>query len=182
MPSASPRSSPLALAAAGLLVIAGIIAVAALLDLGPFADETLTERQFIARADEICGDAHDRFREAQPSRPQTAIQAQAQTERLIATAEQELADVENLNEADSLSEPLGRYLAARDKGIELLRKGLEAARDNDGEAYARAQVDLARGQLGRLRLAQQVGFTECSRPITSRAKLERDSRPLIQIG
>jgi hypothetical protein len=182
MPPARPRANLLALVAAGLLLLAGIIAGAALLDLGPFDDETLTERQFVTRADEVCGDAHDRFREAQRSRPQTAVQAQAETERLIATAEQELADLENLSEPASLSEPLSRYLAARDKGIELLRKGLEAARDNDGEAYATAQVELARGQLERLRLARQVGFSECSRPITSRTKLERDTRPLLRTG
>jgi hypothetical protein len=165
-----------------VLVLAALIAIAALLDVGPFADETLTEQQFITRADEICADSRDRFREAQRERPETAIQAQAQTERLIATAEQELADVENLNEPGSLSEPLSRYLTARDNGIELLRKGLEAARDNDGEAYAQAQLELARGQLGRMRLAQQVGLSECSRPITSRAKLERDTQPLVQVG
>ena len=182
MSPARPRANPWTLVAAGLLVVAVLVTVAALLDLGPFAEETLTERQFIARADEICGDAHDRFRAVQEEQPQTAIQAQAEAERLISTAEGELAGVEDLHEPDSLSGAVSRYLEARDKGIELLRRGLEAARDNDGDAYAQAQVELARGQLGRLRLAKQVGLSECSQPITSRAKLERDSRPLVTTG
>jgi hypothetical protein len=118
----------------------------------------------------------------QEDEPQTAIQAQAQTERLVAAAEEELAGVEDLNEPDALSESVSRYLHARDQGIDLLRRGLEAARDNDGDAYARAQVDLARGQLERERLARRIGLTECSRPITSRAKLEHDTRSLLATG
>jgi hypothetical protein len=170
------------LAGTGLVLLAAVFLVAALLDLGPFAEQPLTERQFIARADEICRDAHDRFRAVQENQPATAIQAQAQIERLISTAEEELADVEDLREPDSVSESVSRYLEARDKGIDLLRRGLEAARSNDGDAYAEAQADVARGQLARLRLAKEIGLTECSQPITSRAKLERDQRPLVVAG
>jgi hypothetical protein len=182
MPPARPRANPWVLAPAGLLLIAALVGLAALVKLGPFGEETLTERQFITRADQICRDAHDRYRAVQEDEPQTAIQAQAQTERLIATAEEELAEVEDLNEPDALSESVSRYIHARDQGIDLLRRGLEAARDNDGDAYARAQVDLARGQLERERLARRIGLTECSRPITSRAKLEHDTRPLLATG
>jgi hypothetical protein len=182
MPRAERRASPWVLAAAGLLLIAALVGLAAVLNLGPFSAETLTERQFIARADAICQDAHDRYRAVQEDQPQTAIQAQTQAERLIAIAEEELAAVEDLNEPYSLSDSVSRYLHTRDQGIELLRRGLEAARDNDGVAYAHAQIDLARGQLERERLARRIGLNECSRPITSRAQLERDARPLLTAG
>ena len=48
----------------------------------------------------------------------------------------------------------------------MLEKGLAAAEDEDSEAYAEAQAEIARQQVDRARLAEKVGFSECSRPLT----------------
>jgi hypothetical protein len=62
---------------------------------------------------------------------------------------------------------LDRYIEAREQGLEILRDGLEAAEDDDAEAYADAQAQIADTQVDRARLAREVGFTECSRPLTA---------------
>ena len=59
---------PAALALIGVVTVAGVvIVVGALLDLGPFGDDeqSLSEQQFLTRADRICAEAHSSFRQAQ---------------------------------------------------------------------------------------------------------------------
>lgn len=161
----------------GALVIAVLVALAALLDLGPFADEELTRAEYIARADQICAGAHDEFRDLQRGHPETASEAEALTDELVDVAEGELDDVAELNGPDELDDAVDRYLEAREAGLELLRAGLDAASDQDAFAYERAQARLASTQDGRERLAREVGFDECSRPITDREQLRRDAQP-----
>jgi hypothetical protein len=158
-------------------VIAVLVAVAALLDLGPFTDEELTRTEYIARADRICAGAHDEFRDLQRGHPETASEAEALTDELVDVAEDELDDIADLNAPDDLDDAVDRYMEAREAGLELLRAGRDAASDQDALAYERAQARLASTQDGRERLAGGVGFDECSRPITDREQLRRDAEP-----
>jgi hypothetical protein len=159
------------------LLIAVIIAVAALLDLGPFADEELSEAEFLARGDEICTEAHDRFLNIQRATPRTADDAATLTKELIAIAEEELHEIRDLEEPSTLSAPLHRYLEAREDGIERMREGLKAAEDEDAFGYGSAQSRVADTQPDRFGLAREVGFNECSRPLVSRDELERQAKP-----
>ena len=151
-----------------LAVLAVVVALAAVLDLGPFGggeDETttLTKAELTAKGDEICKAAHDQFAELQKTPPNSAEGAATLTENLIEISEEELSKIHALDPPADLVPALNRYLEAREQGIALLQQGLKAAQDEDATAYANAQAKIARGQLRRLRLARAVGFTECSR-------------------
>jgi hypothetical protein len=151
-----------------LAVLAALVALAAVLDLGPFGGDddetaTLTEAQFIAKGDEICEEAHDQFAELQKTPPNSAEGAATLTQNLIEISEEELSKIHSLDVPADLVPALNRYLRAREQGIALLEQGLEAAEQENATAYANAQAKIADGQLGRLRLAEAVGFTECSR-------------------
>jgi hypothetical protein len=156
----------------GAAVVAGVlgllavtVALAVALDVGPFEDdapETLTEAEFIARGDRICERAHDQFADLQTEVPNSAEGAVALTHNLVEISENELGEMRSLSAPPEAQEALDRYLEAREEGISLLEQGLEAAKERDAQAYAQAQAKIAAGQLRRLKLAQAVGFSECS--------------------
>jgi predicted transcriptional regulator len=162
-------------AASAALVIGVILALAILLDLGPFADEELSEAEFAARGDDICQQAHTDFTKLQESPVRTANEAAALTEELVGISRDELDAIRDLNGPASLEPALERYLEAREKGIAQLRAGLAAAEDGDAFAYADAQAKVASGQADRLKLAQKVGFNECSRVLFGRDQLTQDA-------
>ncbi|MGH2950472.1 MAG: hypothetical protein ACRDKX_00305 [Solirubrobacterales bacterium] len=156
----------MAIAVAALIGL--LVALAALLDLGPFADDELSRAELIARGDEVCERAHAAFEELQDQPPQTAREAQDLTDRLVGIAEDELEEVGDLDGPDDLDELVDGYLQAREEGIDALRAGRDAADDDDARAYAEAQADVAAAQDRRRRLAREIGFRECSRPLEPR--------------
>ena len=153
----------IAIAIAALVGV--LVALAALLDLGPFADEELARAELIARGDEICERAHEAFVELQAEQPQTAREAHELTDQLVGIAEDERDEVADLNGPDDVDELVDRYLDAREEGIDALRAGRDAADADDADAYSEAQAELASAQADRHRLARDVGFSECSRPL-----------------
>jgi hypothetical protein len=157
--------------ALGLLALAGVVlGVLALTDTGPFGDdepEQLGEEDFLARGDQICETAHDQYVEAQREPPQTASEAAELTANLIEISEQELSDIRELGAPEQLQESLDRYLEAREEAIDLLRDAQEAAEQSDPKAYEDAQQEVESGQLKRTRLAEEVGFSQCSRPLSA---------------
>ncbi|MDQ3729280.1 MAG: hypothetical protein M3355_06785 [Actinomycetota bacterium] len=172
-----PRTNRTGLAA-GILAAVVLVAVLAIaLDLGPFADDELSSAEFLSQGDEICAQAHDEFLEIQASTPRTADDAASQVEALIEVAEEEGAGLSDLDPPASLDESVADYLADRDKGIEILRDGLEAARADDAEAYEEAQAGLASEQKRRQNTAQKLGFNQCSKPLVEDSELERQAQP-----
>jgi hypothetical protein len=146
---------PLAVALAGLAILSGC---------GGGDTQTMTKAQFVSAADQICKRAHDQFTAAQQNPPNTA-QGTADLQRnLIDISENELQEIRDLEAPAEAQPALDRYLRAREQGIALLKKGLQAAENDDAQAYSAAMAKLATGQVQRLKLAQSVGFTECSRP------------------
>jgi hypothetical protein len=155
--------------ALSIAVLVGVlIALAALLDLGPFADEELSRADLIAQGDEICERAHEAFVELQDEQPQSARQAQDLMDRLVGIAEDEREEVAELDGPDDLDELVDQYLEARDEGIDALRAGRDAADDEDVDAYTEAKAEVSAAQDERRRLARRVGFRECSRPLELR--------------
>ena len=150
------------LGALGLLAV--IVALAALFDLGPFEDQgpSLTKTEFIAKGDQACKRAHGQFAELQKKPPNSAEGAVALTQNLIEISQNELSQIRALDAPPEVQPALERYLRAREQGIALLEQGLEAAQDRNARAYADAQAEVAAGQVRRLKLAQEVGFSECS--------------------
>jgi hypothetical protein len=127
-------------------------------------DGTLTKAEFVAKADQICKQAREKFLAAQPGPPSNPQQAAALQGVLIGTSENELSEIRSLDAPADVKPALDRYLRAREEGIALLKKGLKAAQNEDLPAYTAAQRQIAADQVKRLHLAQAVGFTECSRP------------------
>ena len=68
----------------------------------------------------------------------------------------------------AVTPPAGRaaafesYLAARREVIELIEAGLDAARDEDGDAYQRAREQVVEGARDRERLARAAGLRRCA--------------------
>jgi hypothetical protein len=154
-----------ALAALGLLAV--LVALAVVFELGPFGDggdTSLTKAEFTAKGDQVCERAHDQFAELQPNPPITAQKAAALQDELIQISESELSQIRALDAPPEVQEGLDRYLRAREQGIALLKRGLEAAEDEDAFAYDAIKQKVAAGQVHRLKLSRAVGFTACSRP------------------
>ena len=127
------------------------------------SDETLSKSEFLAEGDEICKRAHEQFAEVQEHPPGSAEAAATMTEKLIEISESELTQIRDLSAPREVQPALDRYLRARERGIAVLKRGLEAARDENAGAYASAQAQVADSQVRRIKLAQAVGFEECSR-------------------
>jgi hypothetical protein len=157
------RRGPLAVAGLALAAIAVILALAALLDLGPFSDEgTVTRSEFISKADEICRQAHDQLTGLQPAQPANSTEAADLQRKVIEVSETELEQIRGLGAPSDLQPALDRYLRAREQGLALLKRVLAAAERDDAFAYLQAKQRVAATQHRRTELAQEVGFRECS--------------------
>jgi hypothetical protein len=127
--------------------------------------EELTEEEFLTQGDEICKEGRAQFAELQKDPPQSAAESAELTRQLIEITEAEIEDLRDLNAPGDSQEALDEYLASREAGLEILERGLQAAEDEDATAYAEAQAQIARSQVDRARLAERVGFSECSQPL-----------------
>ncbi len=161
---AERRRGPL-LALIGAVALVALFALGALLDLGPFEDEDLSTAEFIGQGDQICKEAHDAFDELQANPPQTAREAAELNDQLASIASDEGEELDELAEPAELSALMGRYLEAREVGIEALERGADAAREDDSARYRTEKQRLAREQAERQRLAARIGFSECSRKL-----------------
>jgi hypothetical protein len=125
---------------------------------------TLTKDELIAQGNEICKQGDKQYTELQKNPPKTSQEAATLTQKLIGITNSEVDQIRALNAPEEAQPALDRYLKAREDGLAILEQGLKAAENNDAQAYAAAQAKMAAGQVDRLKLAQAVGFTECSRP------------------
>jgi hypothetical protein len=126
--------------------------------------EELTKAELVAQGDAICKNALDEFAQLQQNPPTTAEGAATLTQKLVDITETELDQLRELNAPASVQSDLDRYLKALEKNVATLRQGLKAAQQNDATGYARAQAKTVEDQVDRLKLAQAVGFQDCSRP------------------
>jgi len=149
----------------GALALAAIFALGSVLELGPFRPEELSRGELIVRADQICAEANDAFADQQEKPPQTPEQAAELTDHLVGIAEDESEEIADLERPPEIEAELIAYLEARRVGIELLKEGRAAAEEGDAAAYESAQAALDRTQPERWRIAREIGFSECSRPL-----------------
>ena len=146
-------------------VLAALALLGAVFDLGPFREPELGNGVLIARGDEICRRAHEAFVDVQRETPETAEEAADLTGRLIDIAEDETKEINALNGTQVFEAGIDEYLAAREEGIDAMRAGREAAANDDAQAYAQSQADLAASQRKRHQIARRIGFAVCSRPL-----------------
>jgi lysophospholipase L1-like esterase len=119
---------------------------------------------FAREADEICTRGIARFDEIQQTPPQSLADAATQTERIVASVEQEMKELSGLTAPAAAREPFRRYLELRGQALQWLREGGQAARRGDAGTYAEAQGKAAADGPERTRLARESGFTICSQP------------------
>jgi hypothetical protein len=151
-----PAAATLALAAAGLAAC------------GPFGDgEELSKSEFIKRGDQICREGREKYLELQKDPPQSSAEAADLTRSLIEITRNEIDELRDLDAPVESEDALEVYLESREAGLRVLEQGLEAAESEDAAAYAEAQAQIARQQVDRARLAEKVGFSECSQPLSA---------------
>ena len=126
--------------------------------------EALSKQELIAKGDAICQQAREQFQQLQQNPPTTAEGAAALTQKLVDITENELSQLQALTPPGSLQSSMDDYLEALQKNVEVLKQGLNAAKQGDATGYAKAQAKTVSQQVERLQLAHAVGFKECSRP------------------
>ena len=152
-----------------VLVLGLLFLLGAALDLGPFRTDEVSRGELIVRADQICAEANQAFIEQQEKPPQTREQAAELTDNLIGIAEDESKEIAELEVPAEVDAEIAAYLESRERGIDLLRDGREAAEEGNSGAYEQAQIELDRTQPERRAMAREIGFSECSRPLASDA-------------
>jgi hypothetical protein len=148
------------------IVLAALSALALAIGCGGDDGEELTKEELIAQGDAICKEGREQFAQLQKDPPQSAAESAELTRQLIEITEEEIDALRDLNAPEDSQAALDDYIEAREEGLEILNRGLEAAEDEDATAYAEAQAQIARSQVDRARLAERVGFKECSRPLS----------------
>jgi hypothetical protein len=114
------------------------------------------------KADEACRTEQEKFQQIQATPPANATEAADQTKELIQVAESTSSTIEDLEPPDALRMPLEIYLNARGSAIDEMRKGQDAAEDQDSRSYGTAQAAVAKSAPQRRRLADSLGFKVCS--------------------
>ena len=165
-----------------IAIIVALAVAAALLDLGPFSDDepstpTTAGGSFVSQGDAICSKTQSSFGDQQQGQPKTGKEAAQITGNLVDLAQSELDQIRQLTPPPASRAPLKRYLKAREEGIALLKKGQQAAEKNDFDAYGTYQAKVAAGQRQRQRLAEAVGFSQCSQPSLDHDELAQQAKP-----
>jgi hypothetical protein len=124
----------------------------------------LTAQQLVAQGDALCKQSQQRFAEIQAQPPANASDAVDQTEQLIDSATQELDGLKGLTPPAELSGAYSSYLDAKQKALDQLQEGRDAADKQDSKRYGELQSEVAKAGPERQKLAKAVGFTVCSKP------------------
>ena len=119
--------------------------------------------ELVQKADQACQEEQSRFREIQGTPPANASEAADQTKALVQAAQDASSAMDDLEPPDDLQTPYDAYLEAREQAIDLMKKGQDAAEDQDSRAYGAAQGAVTKSAPHRKKLADSLGFTVCSR-------------------
>jgi hypothetical protein len=124
--------------------------------------EQVSAAELDQKADAACQTEQEKFRQIQATPPANATEAADQTKDLIQVAEDTSSTIDDLEPPDALQMPLEIYLNARDRAIDLMRKGQDAAENQDSGTYGAAQAAVAKSAPQRRKLADSLGFKVCS--------------------
>jgi len=123
--------------------------------------EQVSPAELVQKADGVCRVEQTKFDQIQAHPPANASIAADQTKELIDVAEAASSDLGELEPPESLSASFDRYLGARNRAVDEMRKGRDAAEDQDSAGYAAAQTAVAKGAPQRRRLAGALGLRVC---------------------
>jgi hypothetical protein len=146
------------------LLVPPLIAILALngSGCGGGGKEQVTAAELIQQGDQICRQEQSGFSQIQAHPPANASDATDQTKALVKAAESADSKLSDLQPPDELKAQLDSYLSARDRAVDQLKKGQDAAENQDSATYGAAQAAVVQSAPERRRLARAVGFKVCS--------------------
>jgi hypothetical protein len=124
--------------------------------------EQVTAAELDQKADQACRTEQEKFRQIQAMPPANATEAADQTKALIQVADDASSSIDDLEPPDALRTPLDIYLDARGRAIDEMKKGQDAAENQDSRGYGEAQARVAKSASQRRKLADSLGFKVCS--------------------
>ena len=124
--------------------------------------EQVTAAELDQKVDQICREEQTKFKQIQVTPPANAPEAAEQTKQLIQAAESASSAIDDLAPPDALAEALDAYLDARNRAIDEMKKGQDAAENQDSHTYGTAQAAVAKTAAQRKKLADSLGFKVCS--------------------
>jgi hypothetical protein len=146
---------------AALLTAAAALASVAVAGCGGGSEEVSAE-ELVQEGDEVCGKVQERFAEIQAEPPASATEGAEQAGELLGVADDAQAELREIEPPEELRDRYDAYLDARESVSDALERGKQAAEDQDGEAYGKAQEEAVGGAPERRRLARELGFGVCS--------------------
>jgi hypothetical protein len=129
---------------------------------GGGGSEPVTAAELVQRADAICTKERSGFARIQAHPPPNAAVAANQTDELIKVTKDANGQLRDLKPPEELQSSYDTYLEARDRVIEQMNRGKDAAQDQDSAAYGAAQAAVARDAPQRRKLARSLGLRVCS--------------------
>ena len=124
--------------------------------------EQVTAAELSQKGDQICREEQGRFEEIQAHPPPNASVAADQTKELIDVAEAANADLGDLEPPDEIQGRYDDYLEARERVVDEMKKGADAAESQNSTSYAEAQNAVAKTNPRRRQIAASLGFRVCS--------------------
>jgi hypothetical protein len=140
--------------------IAGVIAATAAAGCG--GPQKVTAAELDQKGDAICRELQDKFNQIQAQPPANAAGAVDQTKDLVGAAEDADSSLHDMEPPAALQTPYKIYLDARDQAVDQLKRGQDAAENQDSAAYGAAQQAVVQSAPRRKQLAQSLGFRVCS--------------------
>jgi hypothetical protein len=129
---------------------------------GGGGSEQVSAAELVQKADAICAKERSSFDRIQAHPPPNASIAADQTGELIQATEDANSQLSDLKPPDDLQSAYERYLEARERAVDQMKRGKDAADDQDSADYGAAQAAVARDATQRRKLAQALGFKVCS--------------------
>lgn len=124
--------------------------------------EQVSAAELVQKGDQICRQEQTKFGQIQTHSPANASDAADQTKELVEVAESANSQLGKLQPPDELKARLDSYLSARDRAIDQMKEGEDAAENQDSSAYGAAQAAVVKSSPERRRLSRAVGFKVCS--------------------
>jgi hypothetical protein len=124
--------------------------------------QQVSAEELVQKGDDICTEVQERFAEIQRAPPASASDGADQAAELLEVADGAETELQDLEPPEELRDAYARYLDLRERVNDLIQAGKDAAQDQDGAAYGKAQEEAAKGAPERRRVAKELGFKVCS--------------------